>query len=214
MPSKYLARDFEKDGVYHIFNRGVDKRTIFTDEEDYNLFLYYLYIYLTPLEKVLRRYPNLPIRLFQKNSSSDIDLLAYCLMPNHFHLLIKQKSDRSASHFMKQLSNAYTQYFNKKYRRDGALFEGAFKATRVKNDSILTHLSRYIHLNPVMAGINKELEYRWSSYNEYAGETNFKLCHTKPILDFFPSVYAYKKFVNDQKDYAKKLHEIKSLIIE
>ena len=184
------------------------------DEEDYHLFLYYLYIYLTPLEKVLRRYHSLPIRLFNKNVAKHVDLLAYCLMPNHFHLLVKQKGNTGVSNFMKQLSNAYTQYFNSKYKRSGSLFEGPFKSVAITNDELLAHTSRYIHLNPVIGNISKEPEYEWSSYNEYISESPTKLCHTKPVLDFFPSVYAYKKFVHDQKDYAKKLHEIKHLTIE
>jgi len=214
MPSKYLLRNFEQGGIYHVFNRGVDKRTIFIDEQDYHLFLYYLYIYITPLEKVLRRYHTLPIRLFNKNVAKDVDLLTYCLMPNHFHLLVKQKGTGGVSSFMKQLSNAYTQYFNHKYKRAGSLFEGAFKAVRIPTDELLTHTSRYIHLNPVVSGLSKEPEYEWSSYGEYVDERTNKLCNIKPVLDLFASVYSYKKFVHDQKDYGKKLHEIKQLIIE
>lgn len=214
MPSKYLLRNFERDGVYHIFNRGVDKRLIFLDEQDYQLFLYYLYIYLTPLEKVLRRYHGLPLRLFNKNVAKELDLLSYVLMPNHFHLILRQKMDGGISQFMKQLSNAYTQYFNHKYKRAGSLFEGAFKAVRIPTDELLVHTSRYIHLNPVMAGLSKEPEYQWSSYGEYIDSMTTSLCSKKPILNMFASVYSYKKFVNDQKDYAKKLHEIKHLVIE
>lgn len=214
MPSKYVVREFVKDGIYHVFNRGVDKREIFLDEQDYNLFKYYLYIYVTPLEKVLRRYHNLPIRLFNKNLAKEIDLLAYCLMPNHFHLLVRQKSEKGLALFMKQLTNAYAQYFNEKYKRGGSLMEGRYKAVRIIKDEQLMHVSRYVHLNPVVADLAREPEYMWSSYKEYTDEVSSKLCDTKPVLDLFASVYAYKKFVHDQKDYAKKLHEIKHLVIE
>ncbi len=214
MPSKYLIRNFEVGGIYHIFNRGVDKRAIFLDEQDYRIFLYYLYIYLTPLDKVLKRYHDLPLRLFNKNVSKKVDLLAYCLMPNHFHFLIRAKEKNGISQFMKQLSNAYTHYFNNKYKRAGTLFEGSFKSVPIPTDELLMHTSRYIHLNPVVANLSKEPEYEWSSYKEYIDESPLKLCNTKTVLDLFPSVYAYKKFVNDQKDYAKKLEEIKHLIIE
>lgn len=214
MPSKYLIRSFEEDGIYHVFNRGVDKRLIFQDDQDYHLFLYYLYIYITPLEKVLRRYHDLPIRLFQKNLAKQVDLLCYCLMPNHFHLMLRQREKGGVSQLMKQLSNAYTHYFNQKNSRAGALFEGAFKSVRVPTDQLLMHTSRYIHLNPVVAGLSKEPEYSWSSYKEYIDESTLNLCNTKPVLDLFASVYAYKKFHNDQKDYAKRLREIKDLVIE
>lgn len=214
MPSKYVVRSFVKGGYYHIFNRGVEKRTIFEDPSDYNLFLYYLYIYVTPLEKILRRYHNLPLRLFNKNLFKDVELVAYCLMPNHFHLIIHQKGENGIPQLMKQLINAYTQYFNEKYKRSGSLFEGRYKTVSITSDELLMHISRYIHLNPVVAGLTQEPEYEWSSYKEYIDESPFKVCHTKPVLDLFPSVYAYKKFVHDQKDYAKKLHEIKHLTIE
>lgn len=214
MPSKYLVRSFEENGIYHIYNKGVDKRTVFLDNDDYNLFLYYMYIYLTPLEKVLRRYHNLPIRLFNKNISKKVDLIAYCLIPNHFHFLLRAKTVDGISQFMKQQANAYTQYFNQKYKRSGSLFEGPFKSVRIKNDEHLMHFSRYIHLNPVIEGLTEDPEYEWSSYREFIEEAPYKICHPKPVMDLFPSVYAYKKFVHDQKDYAKKLHEIKHLTIE
>lgn len=214
MPSKYLVRNFTDGSIYHIFNRGVERRAIFQDDEDYHLFLYYVYIYLTPLDRVLRRYHDLPVRLLHKNVSERADLLAYCLMPNHFHLLVQQKEKGGVSQFMKQLANAYTRYFNQKYRRSGVLFESAFKAVHVPTDELLMHTSRYIHLNPVVAGLSREPEYPWSSYKEYIDDAPLKLCHSQPVLELFPSVYAYKKFVHDQKDYAKKLHEIKHLTIE
>jgi putative transposase len=214
MPSKYLIRDFQRGGIYHIFNQGVDKRKIFLDDEDYHLFLYYLYIYLTPLEKVLRRYHNLPIRLFNKNLAKKVELLAFVIMPDHYHLLLTQTDEEGISQLMKQLANAYTQYFNQKYQRRGSLFEGAFKSTSLGNNDILAQMSRFIHLHPVMENLSEEPEYTWSSYNDYAELTTHRLCNTKRILSLFPSVYAYKKFVHDKKDYKKKVREIEKVIIE
>lgn len=115
---------------------------------------------------------------------------------------------------MKQLSNAYTHFFNQKYKRHGSLFEGAFKSVRITRDELLMHVSRYIHLDPVTAKLAEDPAYQWSSYNEYVDESPSRLCNPKPILDLFASVYAYKKFVHDQKDYAKKLHDISQLVIE
>jgi putative transposase len=214
MPSKYLVRDFKKDGVYHVFNQGVDKRKIFLDDEDYQLFLYYLYIYLTPLDKVLRRYRTLPIRLFNKNMAKEVELLSYVLMPDHYHLILRQNDGEGVSQFMKQLSNAYTQYFNQKYKRRGSLFEGTFKSVVIKNNDNLMLLSRFVHLHPVIENIVAEPEYLWSSYNEYADSETHKLCNTRKILTLFPSVYAYKKYVHDVKEYMKKLPDITPLVIE
>lgn len=135
-------------------------------------------------------------------------------MPNHYHFLVRAKEKDGISQFMKQLSNAYTHYFNEKYKRSGVLFEGSFKAVHVLTNELVLHISRYIHLNPVVAGLSTDPEYKWSSYSEYINESPTKICQTKFILDFFPSVYAYKKFVHDQKDYAKKLHELKGVAFD
>ena len=215
MPSKYVVREFAKDSVYHVFNRGVEKRVIFQDEQDYHLFLYYLYIYLTPLEKVLRRYHTLPIRLFNKNVAKDVDLLAYCLMPNHFHLLVKQKGTAGVSSFMKQLSNAYTQYFNHKYKRTGGLFEGRYKAIRIPTDELLVHTSRYIHLNPFVADMTKNLEsYQHSSYPAYTGLTQDILISPEMVLYFFKSPHKYKEFVDDYTSYAYEIGLMKHLLLD
>src|SRR3989344_7619419 len=147
MPSKYRIRNFEENGYYHLFNRGVEKKKIFLDNQDYKIFLYYSFVYLKPLNDVLSTYPQLPIRLHSKNLSGEIDLISYCLMPNHFHLLLKQYTKTGFSKLAKQTTNAYTEYFNKKYKRTGSLMQGTFKSVKVNTDEQLVHLSRYIHLN-------------------------------------------------------------------
>jgi len=137
MPSKYVVRNFAEDSYYHVYNRGVEKRDIFLDEKDYRFFETYLYIYLSPLKKVLEKHPDLPLRLHNKNLSEEVKLMAYCLMPNHFHLLLKQKTKNGISKLMKQITNAYTLYFNQKNNRVGGLMQGRFKAMQITENDLL-----------------------------------------------------------------------------
>lgn len=214
MPTKYVVRDFSENSYYHIFNRGVEKRKIFLDNQDYRLFTYYLLIYLLPIDMVLELYPQLPLRLYSKNLSQEVELLSYCLMPNHFHLLLKQKSVNGISKLMKQITNGYTLYFNKKYDRVGGLVQGRFKAIRIPTDELLLHISRYIHLNPLVGELVTNLnDYEWSSFKEYLGEGR-SFTSTDQILSFFKSRKEYEEFVINQIEYAKELEKIKHLTLD
>ena len=200
---------------YHVFNRGVEKRNIFEDEQDYNIFKYYLSIYLLPKEIIAQKFDKVPLRLLNKNLNDQLELLAYCLMPNHFHLLLKQLTTDAISRFMKQLTNAYTFYFNNKHDRVGGLMQGRFKAVLIDSDEQLLHVSRYIHLNPITAQLTNELgNYFWSSYPSYTNVTSDPLVKKGTILDQFNSSKDYKRFVSDQEDYAKELDKSKHLFIE
>lgn len=214
MPSKTVIRNFEEEGIYHVFNRGVEKRDIFLDEQDYKIFLYYLYIYVIPLEQVLIKHPHLPIRLHDKNLSSEVEIFAYCLMSNHFHLLVKQKNFNGVTRLLKQLTNAYARYFNNKYNRVGGLFQGRFRAVKVETNEQLLQVSRYIHLNPLEARIVNDLSsYTWSSFLEYINKKREGICSKETISFFFPTS-KYEDFVMDQADYAKELESIKNLVLD
>lgn len=143
MPSKNVIKQYLEGGFYHIYNRGVDKRTIFEDPLDYKMFLSYLKNYLLPRRPEQVR----PVRA--SNIFEEIKLICYCLMPNHFHLLIKQVTKSAIISFMRRITNAYTKYFNERYKRVGPLFQGRYKAILVTEEPYLLHLTRYIHLNPV-----------------------------------------------------------------
>jgi len=215
MPSKYVVREFAENEYYHVFNRGIEKRKIFLDEQDYNVFLYYLFVYTALQEDVFRKYPALPLRLQGKNLSEEIEIIAFCLMPNHFHFLIKQNSKDGISKLLKQLLNAYTLYFNNKYKRVGPLMQGRFKAAIVKDDNLLIHLTRYIHLNPVASSlVNNPKEYKWSSFQNYLGAYSEIKCMREVVLSSFPSVKEYERFVLDQVDYLKELNKIKDVSID
>lgn len=215
MPSKFVIRDFTEDSAYHVYNRGVDKRTIFLNDQDHEIFLYYLFVYVSPIKIVLRKYPHLPIRLEIKNLSTELKIYGYCLMPNHFHLLLYQKSIDAIPRLLKQVSNAYTRYFNNKYERVGSLFQGRYKAASINNDELLAHIIRYIHLNPIAAKmVSKPDYYPWSSYHQYTGDSKHKFCSTKEMLSLFASKEDFCNFTFDQTDYKDKFRLISKVAID
>src|SRR3989344_3145955 len=171
-------QDFAPGEYYHLYNRGTEKRTIFLDKEDYEHFLFLMYVCNT--EK------SIELRNISKNfdrGETIIDIGAYCLMPNHFHILVREKIEGGTSKYMLKLLTAYSMYFNKKYKRTGKLYEGVFKSTHVNSDRYLKYLYSYIHLNPAKL-INKNwresktrnvnnllkyvFSYSYSSLREYA----------------------------------------------
>lgn len=135
-------------------------------------------------------------------------------MPNHFHFLIKQLKDNGISSFISQLTNSYTKYFNTKYTRVGALLQGTFKAVHIESDEQLIHLSRYIHLNPIVSGLTKDLNtYEWSSYLEYMSDMAF-YSSPQEILNFFSSPKKYREFVEAQVEYGTSLEILKHRAVD
>ncbi len=215
MPSRYRVREFAENEYYHVFNKGLQKEKIFLDKQDREILLYYLRVYLVNPDKIQAKYPRLPLRLQAKNLNSQITLIAYCLMPNHFHFLLKQTTKDAISKLMRQIINAYTLYFNKKYTRTGPLFEGRYKAVRIPSDNLLLHIARYIHLNPVVANLVDNPEnFAWSSHKDYIMKANSDLISSNPILGHFKSLKTYQQFINDQITYGKELEKIKHLILD
>ena len=208
MPSKYSLKVYVEDGIYHVYNRGVDKRSIFVDEQDYKVFLSYLKRYLTKLDKKDEVGPRLHTR-WKKGLDTKIHLLAYCLMENHFHLILKQISRDAITTFMRCIMNSYTKYFNKKYERVGPLFQGKFKALLVDKDDYLFHLTTYIHLNPIAhretitrSDLEEVAGYSYSSYQDYLGDRNTSWVKKDFVLDFF------SKLINDKlKNYKNFVEE-------
>lgn len=210
MPSKNIVKQYVENGYYHIYNRGVEKRKIFLDEQDCAVFLHYLKLYLSPVDEL--KQINLPglriLRFLRLNLSAEIDLLAFALMPNHIHLQIKQKTINGIVKLMKRLATAYVMYFNKKYHRVGGLFQNRYKAALIETDTYLLHLSRYIHLNPVKIN-NLTPDFRgFSSYPYYLGQKQANWIKPQEILSYFRSaqrrdlkdILSYQSFVEDFKE--------------
>lgn len=212
MPAKNVIKEYEAGGYYHIYNRGVDRRIIFEDYKDYKTFLSYLQMYLDPplqtsdvdLRGLSSQVKVSPSKML-KNYFGDIRLLAYCLMPNHFHLMIQQNSARGIDNFMRSLSTKYVRYFNTRYDRVGPLFQGIYKAVRVSDEYQFVYLSKYIHRNPIGTPTcednpRKLSEYKFSSYGNYLRQFTQTWLDTNEILELF-SIYnkntSYASFVEE-----------------
>lgn len=238
MAAKNSLKIYSENGYYHIYNRGVEKRSIFLDEQDYIVFLSYLKEYLLPKdEDELNRKFSDPLTSYQEknkimrllklnNFNGEINLLAYCLMPNHFHLLIKQKSENSIDKFMNSLGVRYVMYFNHKYQRIGALFQGVYKAVMVESDIQLLYLSSYIHRNPIKKtklASPDEVWRSWRSYfsqpsslPEYLEQRNTEWIQPEEILSFFSKTVSrnsYQSFIT-QSDEASLIEPITDLVID
>lgn len=205
MPPKNSLKEYGPETYYHIYNRGVAKLPIFIDDQDHKVFLSYLKIYLSEPDKDDKTFPSHKLQ----NYSNKVKLLAYCLMPNHFHLFLWQKEIDSITNFMRSLSTKYSMYFNKKYKRVGPVFQGIFKAVMVTNEQQFIFLSKYIHRNPLelTSGLTPEVIVNnpYSSYRNYLGIINQTWVDTSEILIYFSKTRianSYKAFVEetDERD--------------
>ncbi len=202
MPAKNSVKQFIENGYYHLYNRGVEKRDIFLDEQDYAVFLSCLKQYLDP------RQGSDP-----KSLAKEVDLLTFCLMPNHFHLLAKQITKNGITKLIRAVCTKYVMYFNKKYERVGTLFQGKYRAAMVDADPYLLHLSRYIHLNPY-PGSDPKL-YAYSSFSYYLGDRDAPWVKPQEILAFFKSAkrigakdyLSYQSFVEDYPEDSTEILE-------
>lgn len=222
MPTR--TTPFVTDHFYHIFNRGANKQPIFLGVRDYKRFLGILEFYIFNPKLRFSKFLLLSkderesfLERLRKENEKLVEIICFCLMPNHFHLLVTQKKDNGISKFMATLQNSYTRYLNTKYARTGSFLQGQFKAVHLEDDNQLLHLSRYIHLNPYSSVVVKELpgleKYQWSSLPEYSGKTSRVICNKEPILSHF-GIEVYKQFVFDQAEYQRKLEIIKHLTLE
>lgn len=194
MPQKNSIKIYYENAFYHVYNRGVEKRNIFLNRDDHLAFLHLLKTALSPEQGA-----TLP-RNRRKKFHDKIDLMAYCLMPNHYHLLLRQKTISGLTEFIRSVSTSYSMYFNKKYLRVGSLFQGIFKATDIRDENYLLWVSRYIHRNPP-----DFQTYPFSSYDDYLGRRKTDWLNTNLLLEFFESKRIgrqknYQKFVDNSKE--------------
>lgn len=215
MPAKNSLKQYLENGYYHIYNRGVEKRKIFMDQQDYAVFLSYLKEYLLPKnEKELYEKlsdPQISSKekdktlkaLRMNNFAEEITLLAYCLMPNHFHFFVKQKEADSIDRFVQSLATRYTAYFNRKYKRVGSLYQGVYKAVLVTSDAQFLHLSRYIHKQALASQGETLQEQQPCSYFDYLGLRKTEWIHPEEILSYFDKTtpnLSYENFVRQNHD--------------
>lgn len=188
--------------LYHVLNRGVDKRTIFLDNKDYLRFIYNLAEFNDQKWATLAsyRFKSLDIaspKLIDKPRNPLVDIHAFCLMPNHYHLLLSPKTENGISQFMKKINMGYAKYFNLRYTRVGALFQGRYKSVPIMEEDHFLHLPYYIHMNPLdlfapewrrgrIRNPNEALRflenYKWSSFSDYIGKNNFPFVINRDLL--------------------------------
>ena len=223
MPSRKTF--FAPDQIYHVFNRSLNRQPIFSHRRNCErallvLFFYQHYPRPSSLSHFIKMSSDRKEKAEEmlKKAIKRIEILAFCLMPNHFHLLIREKQGLKTSRFLSDFQNSYTRYFNIYHKRKGYLFQGQFKAVRIETDEQLLHVSRYIHLNPYSSYIVKDFDqlkdYPWSSLGEYLNIFDHKICEKETLLSYFPTVKKFEKFIFNQKDYQRDLETIKHLVLE
>jgi putative transposase len=176
----YRKADLMPDSFHHIYNRGVGRQPIFFDPDNWRYFLVLLHRYFVPPRA---------------------EIVAYCLMPNHYHLLVRVITRSFSADVMQPFSVSYTKAVNVQQARVGPLFQGPFKSVLVDEDAYLLHLSRYIHLNPVFAGLAPTPEdWAFSSYRDFVGARHGTLPSPSPVLGQFRAQSEYRQFVNAYLD--------------
>lgn len=215
---------------YHVFNRGVEKRDVFVDDEDHLRFTHDLYEFNDedlvvnfghfidsqvikgfPIDEAIQNFREM---VRSKKRKLLVDIICFCLMPNHFHLVVRPLVKNGLSIFMQKLGTGYTKYFNHKYQRVGSLFQGTYKAKRIPDDIYFMHCTGYVHRNPLdlmpfdgkrkgrrfrESSGNFLRKFRWSSYPDSIGEKNFS---SVTNMDFLMKMFnndfqLYEKFVLD-----------------
>jgi len=237
--------EFINNQIYHIYNRGVEKRDIFSDDKDRFRFIHDLFEFndekpaenLYYKNQTLQSYEVEPRKILRKIRSPRkveprkllVEILVFCLMPNHYHLLLRQRKENGIVKFMHKLGTGYTMYFNQRYERTGALFQGRFKAVLVHREEHFIHLPYYIHLNPLDLIENRWKErkirnyqkaiqflesYRWSSYLDYTGKKNFPSVTQRDFLLRFLGEGDQLKKNTENWLRETQLKRIKGLLLE
>ena len=191
-------KEFAPGVLAHIYNRGNNKERIFFDSEDYKAFLYRIALALGFKQDELKneKLLNIPysrIRI-EHPGKNHYKVHSFCLMPNHFHLIVEQCKEESLSKFIGKISISYAMYINKKYKRVGHLLQDRFKSNLIDSNEQLMWTSAYVHMNPVKDKIVDSPEkYEWSSYKDYVEERNLPITSKEMLISLFGDKEAFKK---------------------
>lgn len=199
MPSRNTVKFYNVDTYYHVYNRGVEKRKVFLDDEDYAVFL-------GLIKRLLGDSPETDSQGREYDwIAKNVELVAFCLMPNHFHLLLYQLELDGVTRLLRSVCSAYTTYFNKKYNRVGPLFQGIFKASYINNDAYISYIVRYIHRNP-----SNYMKWQWSSLAYWLEEKQATWVVPQRLNEMNPT--QYKEYINDDNSFKTSKEYINNLV--
>ena len=214
---------FADGEYYHLYNRGVDKRRIFSDTQDYERFLISMDLLndqndglMTGWKDFKRNHPRAELSdfpLVKKKRKRLIKFIFYCLNPNHYHLVVQQLAEKGVEKFMHKLGTSYTNYFNTKNKRTGSLLQGKFKAVHIKSNAKLLYLSAYVNMNHFIHGYRIK-EWKYSSLLDYLGKRNSGLCNKGVILGQFRNNADYKKYLHENAFYLKERKDEEKYLLE
>jgi putative transposase len=215
MPAKFVKRDFKVGSWYHVYNKGQDGE-VFTDDQDHRVFLFYLFVYLVDPVRVKRLFPEVSSRLLKHNLVGKAELEGYCVMPDHYHLLLQQFTQGAISMLMKQVINGYTTYYNLKSKHQGNVFRGRFKAVAIERPDQQLEMLRFVHVNPVVAGLTTKVEaYDWSSVGSFFGtdKSGFEL-DKRLVKRNFGSPEEWLAWHNDGERYEREVSRLAPMLID
>lgn len=198
MPVKHIVKSYEAPAFYHVYNRASGERKLFRESADRDYFVSLLQKYLTETEL-----PEDDLRA-SVVQQYDVEIVAYCLMGTHFHLLIYQEIDPVAiTGYMRAVGTAYSMYYNKKYKSKGHVFQSNYRASHITAESYLSHITRYIHLNPTRGYEN----WKWSSYPKYIGKSDDEWVHPERVVGEHETAETYRRFVADYATTDRRIQQ-------
>ncbi|MFA6159777.1 MAG: transposase [Parcubacteria group bacterium] len=217
--------EFANEEYYHIFNRGVDKREIFLNTQEYDRFILAMQLLNDKEDGLMIKWrdykkanPSAKLEAFLKRSFRKqeplVEIIAYCLNPNHYHFILKQIEDSGIERFMHKIGTSYTKYFNKKNKRSGVLFQGVFKSVHIDSNEYLLYLSAYVNKNNFIHDYNKDDNWSYSSLLDYLGEEKSGLVKMNAVLGQFKNVNEYKEFLKNNALHMKERKEMEEYLIE
>lgn len=214
------------DEVYHVYNRSIARQPILTGSKECQRFLelidYYRFeqpgLRFSHFNRLQRDQKSAFLQSLYNTGISIVDVYAFSIMPNHFHILAKQLVDDGIKTFVSLLQNSYAKYYNTKFDRFGSIWQEMFKAVRIETDEQFLHVSRYIHINPltefIISNPEELVTYPLTSFTDYMGKRNRIFVNKAPLLEHFNSIQSLKTFTFDNVEYQRSLREIKHLLHE
>lgn len=210
---------FTNGEFYHIFNRGVDKRQVFMDDDDLCRFFQSMDEFNTidPIGSIFENsFRKVENSIFERGEKL-VNFICYCLNPNHYHFILEQLVEKGVEKFMHRLGSGYTTYFNQKNKRSGSLFQGKYKAVHIDSNEYLLHVSAYVNLNNKVHKLGDSVPKSKSSWSEYLksrGNAKDDFCSKEIVLNQFGSIGEYKSFAEDSLKDIQERKEMKKFLVE